>query len=75
MEPLTEALRLLRRQAVLEDAMRSRGGVRVTEERELYELRERLKRFPGAVTAILEASRTLNRPVDALSVTDVETFQ
>jgi hypothetical protein len=72
MEPLNEALRLLRRQSQLEEAMRRPGGIRVIEEREIYELREALRRFPVAVTAILEASRRLHRPVDALSEHDVE---
>ena len=72
MEPLTEALQLMQRQATLEDAMRSRGGVRVLEERELYALRARLTRFPDAVRAILETSNRLHRPVDSLSIADIE---
>ena len=75
MEPLTEALQLLCRQATLEEAMRSRGGVRVLEERELYALRARLTRFPEAVRAILETSTRLQRPVGALCVSDVEACQ
>ena len=73
MEPLTEALNLLRRQAQLEEAMRRPGGIRVTEERELYELRGLLQKYPGAARAILEASKRLRRPVDSLSVQDVDT--
>jgi hypothetical protein len=72
MEPLTEALRLLRRQAELEIAMRKPGGIRVTEERELYQLQAHLARIPAATRAVLEASRRLHRPVDALSIEDVE---
>lgn len=72
MEPLTEAFRLLRRQSELEDAMRRPGGIRVTEERELYHLRDVLQKYPAAVRAILEASRRLHRPIAALSLTDVE---
>jgi hypothetical protein len=72
MEPLSEALRLLRRQSELEDAMRRPGGIRVTEEREIYELREKLKRFPGSVRAILEDSSRLHRPVETLSPRDVD---
>ena len=72
MEPLSEALQLLRRQATLEEAMRSRGGVRVLEERELYALRARLTRFPESVRAILETSSRLHRPVDSLSISDIE---
>jgi hypothetical protein len=75
MEPLSEALRLLRRQSELEDAMRRPGGIRVVEEREIYELRARLQRFPAAVRAILEASSRLHRPVETLSPRDVEAGQ
>ncbi len=72
MEPLTEALRLLRRQAELEVAMRKPGGIRVTEERELFQLQARLQKYPAAVCAILEAAHRLHRPVDTLSVADIE---
>ena len=72
MEPLNEALRLLRRQAEIEEGMRGPGGIRVTAERELHEIRHTLARYPGAVRAILEAAGRLKRPVDSLSVTDVD---
>jgi hypothetical protein len=72
MEPLSEALRLLRRQVELEEAMRRPGGIRVTEERELYQLREFLQRYPAAVRAVLDASKRLHRPVDALSMKDID---
>jgi len=73
MEPLSEALQLLRRQSELEEAMRRPGGIRVTEERELNQLRDNLQTYPAAVRAILDASRRLHRPPDALSFQDVET--
>jgi hypothetical protein len=72
MEPLSEALRLIRRQSELEEAMRRPGGIRVIHERELHQLRERLQAFPVAVRAILETARRLNRPIEALSAQDVE---
>jgi hypothetical protein len=72
MEPLSEALRLLRRQSELEEAMRRPGGIRVTEERELYQLRDNLQKYPAAVRAILDASRLLHRPVDTLTTNDIE---
>lgn len=75
MEPLTEALRLLRRQSELEEAMRRPGGIRMTEERELYPLKDSLQKYPAAVRAILNTSKRLHRPVDALSLNDVETSQ
>jgi len=64
MEPVTEALTLLRRQAQLEEAMRRPGGIGATEECELYELRNALQRYPGTVRAILEAAKRLRRPVE-----------
>jgi hypothetical protein len=71
MEPIAEVLDLLRRQAELESGMRQPGGLRVTEEREIYALRERLQRYPQAVSAILQAARSLNRPVETLQPQDV----
>jgi uncharacterized protein (UPF0548 family) len=44
MEPIAEVLELLKRQAELEGRMHQQCGLRVTEEREIYLLRERLKR-------------------------------
>lgn len=75
MEPLSEAMRLLRWQCELEEAIRRPGGIRVTEERELYLLRNNLQRYPAAVRAILEASRRLHRPVVALALQDIEAGQ
>ena len=72
MEPVQHALSLLKRQSELENAMRRPGGIRVTEERELYRLREALSQFPAAVTAILEAASRMRRPVDTLCIEDVE---
>jgi hypothetical protein len=64
MEPITKVLELLKRQAEQESGLRQPGGLRVTEEREIYALRERLQRYPQAVSAILQAARSLNRPVE-----------
>lgn len=72
MEPVSEALQLLRRQDELQAAIRSPGGIRVTEERELHQIRAQLARDPHAVHSVLEAARSLNRPVGELSVRDVE---
>jgi len=72
MEPLHEALRLIKRQTELETAMRRPGGIRVTEERELYQLRGALTQYPAAVTAIMEAAERMRRPVDTISAEDVE---
>jgi hypothetical protein len=72
MEPLHEALRLIKRQAELENAMRRPGGIRVTEERELHQLRGALARFPAAVTAIMEAASRMRRPVDTICAEDVD---
>jgi hypothetical protein len=72
MEPLHEALRLIKRQTELEAAMRRPGGIRVTEERELFQLRDALAQFPAAVTAIMEAAARMRRPVDTISIDEVE---
>jgi hypothetical protein len=52
MEPQFEMQRLLRRHSEIRHAMRQPGGVRVTMERELYAIAERLKEFPAAQTAL-----------------------
>ena len=70
--PLHEALRLIRRQTELENAMRRPGGIRVTEERELFQLRHALTQYPAAVSAIIEAAARMRRPVDTISCDDVE---
>lgn len=72
MEPLHEALRLIKRQAELEIAMRRPGGIRITEERELHQLRDALTRYPAAVSAIMEAASRMRRPIDTISADDVE---
>ena len=72
MEPLQEALRLIKRQAELETAMRRTGGIRITEERELFHLRNALTQFPAAVNAIMETASRMRRPVDTISSEDVE---
>jgi len=64
-------LELLKRQAELEVGMYQPGGLRVTEEREIYPLRERLRRYPQALSAILQAARNMNRPVETLEPQDV----
>ncbi|MGA2778189.1 MAG: hypothetical protein ABSF94_11565 [Steroidobacteraceae bacterium] len=75
MEQLHEALRLIKRQTELEAAMRRPGGIRVTEERELFQLRGALSQYPDAVTAILETAAQLRRPINAISAEDVERLQ
>ena len=51
MEPQFELQRLLHRQRGIRHAMRQPGGARVTMERELYTILERLKDFPAAQPA------------------------
>ena len=72
METLHEALRLIKRQTELEGAMRRPGGIRVTEERELYQLRAALAQFPAAVRAIMETASRMRRPVDTICAEDVD---
>jgi len=71
MEPIHTALELLKRQADIEARLRQPGGARVTEERELYALRQSLQRYPEAVKAILETARNMNRPIDSVKLSDV----
>jgi hypothetical protein len=52
MEPQFELQRLLFRHSEIRHAMRQPGGVRVTMERELYAIAERLKDFPAAQSAL-----------------------
>ena len=52
--------------------MRRPGGIRVTEERELFQVRGALTQFPAAVTAIMEAASRMRRPADTISAEDVE---
>jgi hypothetical protein len=73
-EPIAAALELLKRHAVLEAGLRQAGSIRVTEERELYALRECLQRYPQAVTAILQSASNLNRPVDTLRPQDARSL-
>jgi hypothetical protein len=76
MEPIGEALQLLRRREQLESAIKSPSGpprgIPTWEEGELYILRARLSRYPKAAKAVLETARSLNRGIRELSVTDVE---
>ena len=52
MEPQFELQRLLHRHREIRHAMRQPGGVRVTMERELDAILERLKDFPTAQRAL-----------------------
>jgi hypothetical protein len=72
MDHIFQTLRLLQRHAELERAMRRPGGIRITDERELLALKAQLEKFPTAVRAVLETAHSLRRPVDALSVEDIE---
>ena len=70
MEPVSESLRLLKRQAEIE----RREACRMTllEERELFAIRARLANFPAAVRAIAELSDAKHQSVDQIRVEDVE---
>lgn len=46
LEPVSEALSLLRRQEEIEQAMKQPGGIRITVERDLHRLRMQLKEYP-----------------------------
>ena len=72
MEPISEALDLLRRQSLILGSLRRDSANRVIEERELFLIRQRLARYPAALQAIAFAAAELHRPVDTLSIRDVE---
>jgi len=62
MEPQFEIQQLLRRHHEIRHAMRQPGGVRVTMERELYAIAERLKDFPAAQRALqTDSANTISR--------------
>ena len=72
MEPISEALQLLKRKAEIQQGLRRNSTTRVIEERELYLIRNRLAQFPAAVQAIALTAAELHRPIENLSVRDVE---
>jgi hypothetical protein len=62
MEPQFEMQRLLFRHQEIRHAMRQPGGVRVTMEREMYAIAERLKDFPAARSALqIDLANTISR--------------
>ena len=73
MEPIVEALALLQRQARIRDDLRGRRVSHILAERELLRIRHRLAHFPAAVQAITLTAAELQRPIDTLSLRDVET--
>jgi|ERR1017187_7892967 hypothetical protein len=76
MDPIHHALNLLKRHAELESGLlRQPGGIRVTDERELYALREELQRYRQAVEAILQTASNLHRTVDTLHPRDVRRLE
>jgi hypothetical protein len=72
MQSVDEALRLLKRQAELETAMKQRGGIRIIEEQELHLVRRRLADSPETARAIVKAAQALRRPIDELSAGEVQ---
>jgi len=74
MQTINEALRLLRRQADLEAAMRKPGGIRITEEQELIMLKRRLTEYPEAALAVMQAAHAMRKPVTAVTASEVEAW-
>jgi hypothetical protein len=72
MEPISEALQLLQREADIQHGQRRSRDNPLLAERELCLIRQRLDRYPAALQAIAFAASELHRPVDTLSVRDVE---
>jgi hypothetical protein len=74
MQTINDAIRLLRRQADLEAAMRKPGGIRITEEQELIMLRRRLAEYPEATHAVVQAAHAMRKPVTAVTAHEVEAW-
>ena len=72
MEPVTTALRLLKRQVEIERRRRQPGGISILEERELFVIRDRLEEFPAAVGAIAALTSARRVSLDQIRVEDVE---
>jgi len=72
MDTINEALRLLKRQARLQDTLRQGRGNRVLGERELYLIRRELARYPEAVQAIALTAAELHRPIELVPAHEVE---
>ena len=68
---LRDVLALLHRRNILERGSRARGGIRVTEERELQALRILLEKRADAVKAIGDVAARLDRSIDSLSPEDL----
>jgi hypothetical protein len=71
---IDEAIRLLRRQADLEAAMRKPGGIRITEEQKLIMLRRRLADYPEATHAVVQTAHAMRKPVTAVTAQEVEAW-
>ena len=72
MEPVTTALRLLKRQSEIEQRRRQPGGISILEERELFAIRARLEEFPATVGAIIHLTRATRKSFDQVCVEDIE---
>jgi hypothetical protein len=70
--PTNELLRLLQRHAALERGLRGRGGIKVTEERELLKLRQALDAHSGAVEVLLAVARRAGRLVEEITIDDLQ---
>jgi hypothetical protein len=66
-----ELFRILQRHAILERRMRGRGGIRVTEERELHGLRETIEANSGAARELMAAALRAGRSIEDVSVDDL----
>jgi hypothetical protein len=72
MEPVSESLRLLKRQADIERRRRQPGRISILDERELFAVRARLADFPGAVRVIAELIGARRHSLDQVRVENVE---
>lgn len=72
MDPVSESLRLLKRQAHIERRRRQPGGISIVDERELFAIRAQLNEFPAAVSAIAQLAGAMGKSLDQIRVEDIE---
>ena len=71
MQTINDAIRLLRRQADLEAAMRKPGAMRITEEQELVMLKRRLAEYPEAALVLMQAALAMRKPITPVTAREV----
>lgn len=74
MKPVANALKILQRHAHLQARQHAVGGLDIREGPELFEMPQKLPQFPAAVRTLLETAEQLRRPIEDITVRDVENY-